>query len=326
MGRVDGPYAFGALEGLRTVRHVLFPVTWTRFEHPHLLLDVQNLSFSPVIPGTLREASLPLYVVLWRVTNPSPHSVECSLMLTFTARWPHALPRAGFDLQHDNLCITGALGDPEHWNRVGIAVPDLHSEGIYLQGMEPWDARSSGEDLWADFAQDGELEPQFRQFQEPGAAAWVKFTLEPGEAREIPFVIMWHLPIYESGPEKGEARYYTQFLSKRRPDNAVVWLAEEALENFGQEWPNWRYWLFQIMDWHASLAGDPRFPLNQPGPALNLLAALLEADTVWTDEGRFHILAGGGQARRLAHLQESGLPVGQMWPHVAKALAGLRPG
>jgi len=324
IGPDAGPYAFGALHGMQIERHVLFPLTWVQVRHPAIPLDVRHLSFSPVIPGSLREASLPVHVVLWRIGNPTAKAVECALMLTFTCRWPQSPPRVSFDMQHDNLCITGALGDPEHWNRIGISVPDLHSEGVYLQGLEPWDAQGSGREIWADFAADGELEPQLETFREPGVAAWVKFALEPGEAKEIPFVIVWHFPVYESGPEEGQPRYYTQFLSKRRPDNAVVWLAEEALENFGQEWPNWQYWLFQIVDWHASLTGDPRLPLARPGEAVNLLAHLLEADTVWTDEGHFHILPNTEHAARgLAELRASGLPMHMLWPHVAKALESV---
>ncbi|MGC8668037.1 MAG: GH116 family glycosyl-hydrolase [Chthonomonadales bacterium] len=327
IGHAEGPYAFAALEGMQTERHVLFPLTWMRYKHPALPVQMQSIRFSPVIPGALREASLPVHVIVWRVLNCSPHLVECSLMLTLTCRWPHTPPQVSFDLQHDNLCITGALGDPNHWDRIAVAVPDLHSEGVYLQGIEPWNAQGPAEELWTDFAEDGELEPQLAKFAEPGAAAWVKFALEPGEAKDLPFVIMWHLPIYRSGPAKGAPRYYTQFLRKRRPDNAVVWLAEEALEDFGQEWPNWRYWLFQIMDWHASLAGDPRFPLGSPGAALNLLAALLEGHTVWTDEDRFHILANGkDELQRLARLRQSGLPIHLMWPHVAKALEAIAAG
>jgi non-lysosomal glucosylceramidase len=149
----------------------------------------------------------------------------------------------------------------------------------------------------------------------------VKFELDPGETKEIPFVLCWHFPLYESGPAEREARFYTQFLGKRRPDNAVVWLAEQAVENYGTEAATYRHWIKQIEDWQASVLQNSILSDEEKRRGFHGLAALLEADTSWTEEGRFDLLpteSMPAEALR-AHLADAG-PLVQAWPDIARHL------
>jgi non-lysosomal glucosylceramidase len=270
----------------------LFPFTWTAWRAasdsgrpaaaPPILLE--TLSFSPLMPHSPMESGLPVYVIVWRAHNPTQRPLEAALMLTWACGWPDLVPNAVFDFQHDNLCLTGSLGDPAHPERQGIAVPDLHYEGIYQQGIEPWEPGQNETEVWADFAQDGELDPAVARARPQGAAAWVKFNLDPQETKEIPFVLAWHFPDYKTGAAAGRLRYYTQFLGKRRPDNAIVWLAEQAVQNYHTETPQYRHWIQQIEDWHRRLLNDPRL---SPGEAIRLLhrlASRLEQEEAWTED------------------------------------------
>ncbi|HXG25112.1 MAG TPA: GH116 family glycosyl-hydrolase [Chthonomonadales bacterium] len=306
----------GSTPALEIRRLQLFPLTWTRFTLPGLPLDLESLVFSPLLPGRSPEISLPIYVTVWHARNATDDSLEVALMLTWVCAWPEPVPSATFDFQQDNLCLTGSLGDPQSPNRMGIAVPDLHHAGIYRQGIEPWDATGDGAEVYEDFAEDGELDPTIVRCAPQGAAAWVKFDLNPGETKEIPFLIVWHFPFYESGPACGVPRYYTRLLGKRRPDNAVVWLAEQAVQDYGGEAANYRYWMQQIEDWHRSvLRGAP----EEQARRLNSLAALLAVDTVWTEDGRFWLLLREGQTcEELRSALAEALPVREVWPHIAE--------
>jgi non-lysosomal glucosylceramidase len=251
---------------------------------------LESVGFSPLLPGTEAERSLPLYLVVFRAHNPTLAPVETALMLTWACGWPEPVADATFDFQHDNLCLTGSLGSPASPNRQGIAVPDLHYVGIYQQGIEPWVAPDEEAEIVEDFAEDGELDSRVVRSTPHGAAAWVKFGLEPGETKETPFVLGWHFPRYEAGPAAGRWRNYTQHLGRYRPDNAIVWLAEQAVQHYGAETANYRYWLQQIRDWQLEMG--PR-----AAEVCGALEAVLAASTVWPHDGPLTVVDNVSRAQ-----------------------------
>lgn len=285
---------------LDPVQYRLFPFTWTAYRtasgvgasaDPSPIL-LETLTFSPLMPHSPMESGLPVAVIVWRAHNPTERPLEAALMLTWACGWPRLVPEAAFDFQHDNLCLTGSLGDPLRPERQGIAVPDLHYEGIYLQGIEPWEPERNEAQVWEDFAQDGELDPAVARGKPQGAAAWVKFDLRPRETKEIPFVLVWHFPVYETGPAAGRLRYYTQFLGKRRPDNAIVWLAEQAVQNYHTETPQYRHWMQQIEDWHRRLLNDPGHAPAEARLFFRRMASRLEHEEAWTEDDLLPDFAG----------------------------------
>ncbi len=277
----------------------LFPVSWITYSG--LPLDLGCRAFSPFLPGDTEEISLPVGVFVWRLRNSTDKRMEAAMMLTWACDLPEPVPDAGFDLQHDNLCITGSLGSAASENRFGIAVPDLHSEGIYLQGVEPWCIPDGAAEVWRQFSESGELDPSIASQKPLGAAAWVKMDLDPGEVRDIPFVVAWHSPTYTTGPLAGSERRYVRHLGRFRPDNAIVWLAEQVVQNYGLETANWVYWLQAIADWHQK----PELFGVHPDD----VEAIASADISWNAEGQLEVLppnddvaamlAPGGAATRL---------------------------
>jgi non-lysosomal glucosylceramidase len=262
----------------RSQRASLFPLAWAAYPLDSWPIVLESVSFSPLLPGDAPERSLPLHLVVFRAHNPTDELLEAALMLTWACGWPEMVPDAAFDFQHDNLCLTGSLGSPGSPNRQGIAVPDLHYMGIYEQGIEPWTVPAEESEIVDDFAEQGELDPRVVRSTPHGAAAWVKFDLEPGETKETPFVLAWHFPQYTVGPAAGHWRTYTQHLGRHRPDNAIVWLAEQAVQHYGAQVANYRHWLQQIRDWHEELGPRVR-------DVCDALEAVISASTVWPQDG-----------------------------------------
>lgn len=321
-GAADGGWP--AVSSISPTRRTLFPLQWRDYGEIDGPIQLECLAFSPVIPGSYRETSLPVYTVIWRARNRSDFPLEMALMLTWACGWPDLVADSAFDMQHDNLCVSAGLGSPAAAERMGIAIPDLHSEGVYLQSVEPWNLAGGASTLWHDFAADGELDPAVAQGAPLGAAAWVKFSLNPEETKEIPFVIMWHFPQYKSGVGTDQYRWYTQFLEKRRPDNAIVWLAEEAVQNWGQETANYRYWLYQIEDWQREALHDPSAPPHEAARRINSLGALLRANSVWAEDGRFSLRPGPDQCRETLEASlASAVPLSTVWPQLAAHCPGL---
>lgn len=261
----------------------LYPVTWTAFPLDSFPITLESAGFSPLLPGDSAERSLPIYIMVFRANNPTSDSIEVAMMLTWACGWPKLVKDSTFDFQHDNLCLTGSLGSPTSQNRQGIAVPDVHYVGIFQQGIEQWVVPDEEAEVLEDFAEDGELDPRIVGSTPHGAAAaWVKFDLDPGETKEAPFVLAWHFPQYESGPAAGKWRRYTRYLGRHRPDNAIVWLAEQAVQRYGAETANYKYWMQQLRDWQHELGPEA-------GEVCAAIEAVVRVGTIWPHEGELAV-------------------------------------
>lgn len=276
----------------------LFPWEWTMYRG--IAIELERLAFTPLLPGQSRERCLPLRLYVYRLRHPGTGIASVSLMATLASGVRSGITPCGFDFQHDNLALTGSLEVEGTENRIGIAMPDLHDEGIYLQGIEPWEGPADRAELWLDFKDDGEIDPRLEP-ETPAAAAWVKFELAPGEMREIPFALVWHEPRYESGPFAGAARQYTRHLRKRRSDNAIVWLAEQAFQTHGGGAAAYTYWMRDIADWQERTIREGASPEE-----LASFFSALGREIFWDASGRF--AAGEAPNATLA---------GTLWPDLA---------
>ena len=129
-----------------------------------------------------------------------------------------------------------------------MSIPDFYSHGGVAQGVEPFLWPEELRDVLEEFGHSGELEPRVIQSMPAGLAAWIKTELKPNHQFEAPFAFVWHDPTLPDGM----SRSYTNYLGRTRPDNAVVWLAEQAFEDFGVETATYKYWIQVIADWQAT--------------------------------------------------------------------------
>ncbi|MBD2022348.1 bile acid beta-glucosidase [Leptolyngbya sp. FACHB-36] len=185
----------------------------------------------------------------------------------------------------------GSSSDPTEgdgqWSIATFTNPIL-SEVFY---HTRWNPIGDGSDIWESFAADGSLPnvddeaPAVDGEQVAGAIA-VRFTLRPGQTRQIPFVLAWDFPVTEFAAGVEYFRRYTDFFG-RTGENAWT-IARTALKHY----PTWRE---KIQSWQQPIL-EQDLPDWFKMALLNELYNLTDGGTLWSaaDErdpvGQFAVL------------------------------------
>lgn len=267
--------------------YALFPRAWYVYEWEALPVRLVQEQFSPVIPHNYRESSYPVGIFEWTVENITDRPVRVGLMFT----WENFL---------------GSMPDrKQYYGNVNVARTEGNLIGIEMKRAEPfsgapWDGsialltretqgvtvtyRSrfavdwSGEDVWNDFAADGQLDNLNDPRPNPdntvglaGALA-VTFDLAPGERRVVPFALAWDQPVVEFPAGTRWYKYYTRFYGE---DGTNAWrIAADALDRY----PEWRR---QIEAWQRPILEDPERPDWYKTALFNELYYLVDGGTLW---------------------------------------------
>jgi non-lysosomal glucosylceramidase len=289
--------------------HALYPRSWFVYEN---IFQTQLTceQFSPVWADNYQETSYPVAVFLWNAHNPTNAPITLSIMLTWenmVGWFTNALkspqvrvrddgspvyeyqPRWGEtegnynqiveNTQHFG-CLLGRVSGDEplqegdgSWCIATLKHPQI--EGFY---HTRWNPGGTGEEVWQTFAEDGSLPnyldttPVTDNRQLAGAIA-LRFTLQPGETLEIPFVLAWDLPITEFAAGVNYYRRYTDFFGK---DGNNAWsIASTAL----QEYQNWRS---QIQSWQQPIIERKDLPDWFKMALFNELYDLTSGGTLWS--------------------------------------------
>ncbi|MBI2933017.1 MAG: glucosylceramidase [Planctomycetes bacterium] len=252
--------------------HALFPYAWFVYDPSVIGINLSARQFSPIIPHDYRETSLPVGVFEFRAHNPHDAPREVSLMFT----WQNMAGAANRLVRLPGR-MTGIVMGPSD-GEFCIATPD-RSDVTYHTRFR---ADGDGTDVWRAFADQGRLanvedtSPR-AEGQSIGAALAVSFTLAPGEAREVPFVLAWDYPIMRFGH-----RRYTAFYGHEGGQSARI--AADALERR-------REWARRIDAWQAPILADPARPDWYKSALFNELYHLVDGGTIWeSDRGRFATL------------------------------------
>jgi non-lysosomal glucosylceramidase len=155
-----------------------------------------------------------------------------------------------------------------------------------------WNPVGDGADLWQFFAQDGSLpnlddETAVHAGEQLGCAIAVRFTLKPGQTRQIPFVLSWDFPITEFAQGIEYFRRYTDFFG-RTGSNAWA-IARTALKHYSTWQENIQAWQQPILeqddlaDWFKMALFNELYNLTDGG---TLWSAADERDPV----GQFAVL------------------------------------
>ncbi|MBW4521663.1 MAG: bile acid beta-glucosidase [Scytolyngbya sp. HA4215-MV1] len=155
-----------------------------------------------------------------------------------------------------------------------------------------WNPAGDGADLWSQFAQDGSIanvddETPAAIDEQIGGAISVRFTLKPGQTRQIPFILAWDLPVTEFAAGVEYFRRYTDFFG-RTGDNAWT-IARTALKHHTT-------WREKICTWQQPILDRQDLPDWFKMALFNELYLLTDGGALWSaaDErdpvGQFAVL------------------------------------
>jgi non-lysosomal glucosylceramidase len=298
---IDGTYA-GA-----------FPKAWHDFEFGPL--RARQESFSPVIPGDLDTASLPVAVFRWRLENSGTTPIEAAIMAHWANMagwfddWGTGRPyrrNAG----NSNRAIAGdgyggVLFDRVRFDELppeGVgqfALLGRSDPGVELTICPTFDGLGDGAAVWSAFSETGGVSEDlgswvadtgFAEMESglPTGAIAARVRLDPGQSTEMLFSLAWDLPTIRFGSGRTHRRYYTQtWGADGRQAEAIAALGVIKAAD----------WSDAIDAWHAAEIADTGDTTLRTGMRMNQLFLLVDGMTALTapdsetaDAGHFGLI------------------------------------
>ena len=186
-----------------------YPLAHIDFQDARLPVKVGLDAFSPFIPLEPDDSGLPVAVLRYTVTNPSPVPARCSIAFCIdnpVGMAPSARPagraqagrgtnehRQGSGLE--GLVMTNpqlAATDPQYGS-FALCLLDGEGKTSWVRGWPRgrwWNAPLL---FWDDFSDDGELGPEPAE-RNAVASLCRQRTIAPGGKAEYTFVMAWHFP------------------------------------------------------------------------------------------------------------------------------------
>ncbi|MHC5937324.1 GH116 family glycosyl hydrolase [Nostoc sp.] len=289
--------------------HALYPRSWFVYENV-FQAQLTCEQFSPIWAGNYQETSYPVAIFLWNAHNSTDAPITLSIMLTWqnmVGWFTNALkspqvrvrddgspvyeyqPRWGESQGNYNQiventqqfgCLLGRIGSDELLQEGDgtWCIATLKHPQVEIFHHSRWNPEGTGEEIWQSFAKDGSL-PNYldttpaTENTQLGAAMALRFTLQPGETLEIPFVLAWDLPITEFAAGVNYYRRYTDFFDKS--GNNAWPIASTAL----QEYQSWRS---QIQSWQKPIFDREDLPNWFKMALFNELYDLTSGGTLWS--------------------------------------------
>ncbi|MBW4634113.1 MAG: bile acid beta-glucosidase [Iphinoe sp. HA4291-MV1] len=289
--------------------HALYPRSWFVYERV-FQAELTCEQFSPIWAGNYQQTSYPVAVFVWTAHNPTHAPISLGIMLTWqnmVGWFTNALkspeirvrddgspvyeyqPRFGESLDNFNQLVENSESIGLLLERVHMTEPVQEGEGqwciatrkqpnIEVHYHTRWNPVGTGEEVWQSFAQDGSLLNDVdgtpaAEGEQIGVALAVRFTLQPGETLEIPFVLTWDFPITEFAAGITYYRRYTDFFG-RSGKNAWT-IASTALAEY-------QIWQQQIQSWQQPVLERQDLPDWFKMALFNELYDLTSGGTLWS--------------------------------------------
>jgi non-lysosomal glucosylceramidase len=304
----------------------LYPRSWFTYRQV-FQAELSCEQFSPIWAGNYQETSYPVAVFVWKAHNPTDQPLTLSVMLSwqnlvgwftnqskspevkvrddgspvyeYQPRWGQsagnrarliqANHQVGCVMEQVNPSVNPSATPTEGDGQWAIFTQSEQAELFY---QTRWNPSGHGADLWQQFAQDGSLlniddSSPAAAGEQVGSAIALRFTLAPGETRDVPFVLAWDFPVTEFAEGVLYYRRYTDFFD-RSGTNAVA-IAQLALAHY-------QTWQQNITQWQAPILNNANLPDWFKMALFNELYDLTSGGTLWSaaDEsdrmGQFAVL------------------------------------
>lgn len=186
------------------------------YADPSLSVRLSLHAFSPLVPGDLRNSSLPAALLAFRVCNISRGPVDVSIALSWEAlggvgagpegpfadRTGNAIQpvsvengSVGLSMAPGELPISGPVNRFRYNARGGWALLAEPRGTVSQVTTATWNALESPK-WWPRFARDGSVDGQVGPGKEgavhPAGVVAVRLTLADGETQDVPFVVAWY--------------------------------------------------------------------------------------------------------------------------------------
>jgi len=289
--------------------HALYPRSWFAYERV-LQAQLTCEQFSPIWAHNYQESSYPVAVFLWTAHNPTDAPLTLSLMLSWqnlVGWFTNDLASPEVRVRDDGSPVyeyQPPLGDSRgnfgEWRQEGSfagcvmqrqrygaepkegegewAIAAEAAEGCEVFFHTRWNPAGDGADLWQSFAAEGAL-PNVADARPAGAGEQVgsaialRFTLAPGETRQLPFVLAWDFPVTEFAKGVVYHRRYTDFFDRSGWNGWAI--ATTALKQYTD-------WQRQIQAWQQPICDRSDLPDWFKMALFNELYDLTDGATLWS--------------------------------------------
>lgn len=306
-GREDSQVQPGNKSDNSGTYHALYPRSWFVYENV-FQTQLTCEQFSPILPDNYQETSYPVAVFEWTAHNPTDAPITISIMLTWqnmVGWFTNAVKSPQVQLRDDGSpvyeyqpklgdsqgnfnqlvedkdyigCVLGRVSsnDNLHEGEGQWCIATPKSPEVEVTYHTRWNPSGTGEDL-SEFAQYGSLpncqnETPADGEEQVAAALAVRFTLQSGETRTVPFTLVWDFPITEFAADVKYYRRYTDFFG-RTGKNAIA-IALTALQQY-------QSWQQQIKSWQQPIL-EQALPEEFKMALFNELYDLTSGVTLWS--------------------------------------------
>jgi non-lysosomal glucosylceramidase len=295
-------------QGKGTYR-ALYPRSWFEYQGT-LQAELTCEQFSPIWAENYQESSYPIANFNWTIHNPTDKPITLSIMLTWqnTAGWfTNAIESPTIEVRDDGSPEyeyqprwRESTGNFNQWikdhYRVGfllnriqpheritegegqIAIASVINPSVEVFYLGRWNPSGDGAEVWNSFAADGSLPDKENETpaapgEQIAAAIAIRFTLLPGQSKQIPFVLAWDFPITEFKQGVEYYRRYTDFFG--RTGNNAWTMIRTALKH--GDW-----WRESIEKWQQPILQRQELPDWFKMALFNELYLLADGGTLWT--------------------------------------------
>jgi len=183
--------------------HTAYPFGQVQLKDKTLPVKVTIGAFNPLIPGNVDDSSIPAAILTYSITNVSDQPITIAVAGTiqnfvgFDGSRGKALKNVNTFKEENGLkgihyTSNGVDKSSEQWGTFSLATI---SEGE-ISYRTNWEKMKFGNftlDFWDDLTDDGLLAPRAPyETDTPMGSLAVKTTLDPGEEKEMKFLVTWH--------------------------------------------------------------------------------------------------------------------------------------